>query len=141
MALDVELLRSTFDLVIHRQPNLTHVFYEDLFDKHPEARALFVRRPPEVQEQMLAEALVAALDHLEDAAWLSEHLGALGAQHADYGVTETMYGWVAASLLATLADVAGPDWTPAAESAWSDAIDAVASLMLAGYPRAAEATA
>ncbi len=128
-------MRSSFDLVGTREPNLTHVFYEELFTRHPEARSLFTRQRPEVQEQMLAEALTGALDHLEDAAWLESKLGALGTRHAEYGVTEPMYGWVADSLLVTLRRAAGADWTPELEAAWTEAIGAIASLMLAGYPQ------
>jgi len=134
MALDVDALRASFGVVIDRQPDLTKVFYEELFARHPEARALFSRRPMAVQERMLAETLVAAMDHLEDPAWLSEQLAALGARHAEYGVTTEMYGWVAEVLLATLARAAGDAWSPAYEAAWRDALTAIAELMLAGYP-------
>lgn len=135
MALDVNALRDSFGVVIERQPDLTRVFYEALFIRHPEARALFGRRPMEVQEQMLAETLVAALDHLEDSAWLGEKLAELGARHAEYGVTAEMYGWVAETLLVTLENVAGADWTPVYEAAWRDALFTIAELMLAGYPQ------
>jgi hemoglobin-like flavoprotein len=135
LALDVDALRTSFGVAIVRQPDLTHVFYEELFARHPEAKPLFFRRPLEVQEQMLATTIVAALDHLEDAEWLRDELGALGARHAEYGVSEEMYGWVAESLLATLARAVGDDWTPAYEAAWRDALAAIAGLMLAGYTK------
>lgn len=135
MALDTGLLRTSFDLVLARQPNLTHVFYDDLFSRYPAARPLFGRTHSlEMQEQMLAEALVAVMDHLEDASWLQATLRQLGAKHAAYGVTEEMYGWVGESLLATLSKVAGSDWTPAHETAWKDTYGAIADMMLAGYP-------
>lgn len=140
MALEVDALRTSFGMAIERQPALTHVFYEDLFGRYPQARQLFSRQPLDVQERMLAETLVAALDHLEDADWLSVQLAALGAKHADYGVTEEMYGWVAETLVGTLGTAVGDDWTPGYEAAWRDALTAVAGLMLAGYPeRAASA--
>jgi hemoglobin-like flavoprotein len=134
MALDVDALRASFALVIDREPNLTAVFYEELFARHPEARSLFFRRPPEVQERMLAETLVAALDHLEDVGWLSEKLAELGRRHAEYGVVDEMYGWVAETLLATLERAGGDGWTAGYAAAWRDALEAIASLMLAGYP-------
>jgi hemoglobin-like flavoprotein len=135
MALDVDALRASFGAVIDRQPDLTKVFYEELFARRPEARALFGRRPMAAQERMLAETLVAAMDHLEDPAWLSEQLAALGAKHAAYGVTTEMYGWVAEALLATLERAAGDAWSAAYEAAWRDALTAIAELMLAGYPQ------
>jgi hemoglobin-like flavoprotein len=133
MTLQVNLLRTSFDLVIARQPNLTRVFYEILFARHPEARQLFFRKTIAVQEQMLAETLDAALEHLEEQEWLASRLAEMGARHAEYGVSAEMYGWVAEALLATLARIAGDDWTPALEAAWGDALTAIETLMLAGH--------
>jgi hemoglobin-like flavoprotein len=81
---------------------------------------------------MLGAALVAVLDHLEDASWLTSTLKGMGAKHVEYGVTTEMYGWVGASLLATLAEVGGKDWTPELAAAWTEAYGAIASLMQAG---------
>jgi hemoglobin-like flavoprotein len=81
---------------------------------------------------MLGAALVAVLDHLEDAAWLTATLKQLGAKHVDYGVKEEMYGWVGASLIATLAEIAGKDWTPELAVAWTEAYGAISGLMQGG---------
>jgi hemoglobin-like flavoprotein len=132
MSLDAPLLRSSFDLVVGRQPRLVRRFYEILFERYPQAKPLFGRNSALKQEEMLTAALVAVLDHLEDATWLSTTLKQLGEKHVTYGVTAEMYGWVGASLLATLAEVAGEDWTPALASAWSEAYGAIAGLMQNG---------
>ncbi len=137
MSLNTELLTSSFELVIERQPELTTRFYEILFERYPQAKPLFGRNTQPAQAQMLAEALAAVIEHLEDAPWLAHNLGALGARHADYGVTEEMYAWVGDALLATLAEVAGDDWSPALAQAWTDAYGAIASLMQAGAAEAA----
>ena len=81
-------------------------------------------------------ALVAVMNHLEDAPWLTTTLKGLGAKHRGYGVTNEMYGWVGASLLATLAEVAGSDWTAGLEVAWTEAYGAIAGLMQAGAAEA-----
>jgi hemoglobin-like flavoprotein len=132
MSLNVAALRGSFDLVIERAPNLTHRFYEILFERYPQARSLFGKGATRAQEEMLTRALVAVLDHLEDAPWLEETLGALGNKHVDYGVTNEMYAWVGDALLSTLAEVAGPDWTPEVAGAWTEAYDAIAALMTGG---------
>ena len=137
MGLNVPLLRSSFDLVIERQPQLTKRFYEILFERHPQARALFHRRPLAVQEKMLQEALVAVLDHVEDAAWLTDTLHGMGAKHLEYGVTDEMYGWVGGSLLATLAEVAGEDWNDELQGQWGAAYGAISGLMKEGARNAA----
>jgi hemoglobin-like flavoprotein len=137
MSLDVALLRSSFALVVERQPQVVHRFYEILFQRYPQAKALFHRNSAAQQEKMLTDALVAVMDRLEDAPWLTGTLKQLGAKHKDYGVTDEMYGWVGASLLATLAEVAGQDWTPRLESAWTEAFGAIAGLMQTGAAEAA----
>ena len=131
-ALNVPLLRSSFELVIARSPNLVHRFYEILFQRYPQAKPLFTRNQPPQQEKMFADTLVAVMDHLEDAPWLVQTLTALGAKHKGYGVTDEMYDWVGGSLLATLAEVAGPDWSPELATAWADAYGAIAGLMKQG---------
>jgi hemoglobin-like flavoprotein len=131
MSLDTSLLRSSFDLVVERQPELTTRFYEILFDRYPQVRPLF-GATGSGQAEMLQQALASVIDHLEDATWLRQTLGAMGRKHVDYGVKDEMYGWVGASLLAALADAAGDAWTPALASEWEKAYNAISALMLAG---------
>lgn len=132
MALDVPLLRKSFALVVEREPQLTRRFYEILFEWYPRAQVLFSRNARTQQEKMLRDALVAVMEHLEDAPWLERELGALGRKHVDYGVTTEMYDWVGKALLATLQEVAGDDWSPELQAAWAEAYGAIAGLMQKG---------
>jgi hemoglobin-like flavoprotein len=135
MALDVELLRNSFDLVVARQPQITPRFYEILFSRYPQVKPLFGRDRAK-QAEMLQQALVAVMEHLEDAAWLTQTLEAMGAKHVDYNVSDEMYAMVGDALLATLAEIAGDDWTPALAAAWTDAYGAIAGLMQQGARKA-----
>lgn len=132
MGLEVELLRSSFELVAEREPYITKRFYEHLFEKYPQSRPLFSRNAPAKQQEMLQQALAAVIDNLEDVEWLSRELKALGSKHVGYGVTDEMYGWVGDALLTTLAEIAGDQWTPALSSAWTNAYGAIAGLMQEG---------
>jgi hemoglobin-like flavoprotein len=93
------------------------------------------------QAEMLQQALVAVMEHLEDATWLTQTLEAMGAKHLDYGVSDEMYAMVGDSLLATLAEIAGDDWTPPLAAAWTDAYGAIAGLMQQGAKKARAAAA
>ena len=135
MSLPVQLLRDSFNLVIARDPLPTRRFYGHLFTQSPELQPLFGRHAREAQEKMLAQALVFALDHLDDPETLARELGALGAGHVDYGVTAAMYPKVGRALLTTLAEIAGEAWTPEVEAAWTEAYGALTALMLAGAER------
>lgn len=130
MGLDVKLLRESFDLVATREPEVAMRFYGILFRRYPQVQPLFGRSAQANQAKMLTEMLVAVLDHLEDAQWLQTNLRALGVRHMDYGVTREMYPMVGECLLAALAEVAGDAWTPQLSNAWSEAYDAIVTLML-----------
>jgi hemoglobin-like flavoprotein len=131
MALNVSLLRESFEVVATANPKFIARFYDILFERYPQTRGLFSPGGAARQAEMLTGALVAVLEHIEDAPWLQDTLGALGAKHVGYGVTREMYDWVGESLLATLAEVAGPAWTKELEAAWAEAYGVIVSLMLA----------
>ena len=133
MALDKAALEESLALAADDDIGLTVAFYDRLFADHPSVRPLFGNdiRP---QAQMLQQAIVAVLDHVDDPAWLGATLGELGRKHASWGVTEPMYGWVATALIATMAERAGSRWTPEMLAAWTEALEALATIMLAAYP-------
>jgi hemoglobin-like flavoprotein len=81
---------------------------------------------------MVLQAILAVVEHMDDAAWLRGTLRPLGAKHLAYGVTEPMYPMVAEALLATLARASGSSWDVEIEGAWTRAITAVAGEMIAG---------
>lgn len=136
MALDVTTLRSSFELVAARQPLVVRRFYAILFERYPELELLFNPNNRAKQEEMLTAALVAVLDHIEDASWLETTLAGLGARHVSYGVTEPMYEQVSECLRAAMAEAAGDDWSDAIDHAWADALGAIKTLMLAGTEEA-----
>lgn len=137
--MNIERLRSSFQLVVDRNALVIERFYEVLFERHPEAQRLFGRNSRKAQAEMLTSALASVLDKIEDAAWLESTLAPLGAKHVAYGVTDEMYDWVGGSLLATLEEVAGDDWSPELASDWAAAYGAVASLMKKGASTAVAA--
>src|SRR2546428_2408339 len=116
MGLHVEILRNSFQRVVELSPQVTQRFYEVLFARYPQSRRLFGKGSGPRQEKMLAEALAAVIDHLEDASWLQTTLGGLGAKHVGYGVTDGMYAWVGDALIATLPEVLGDERTPGVQS-------------------------
>jgi hemoglobin-like flavoprotein len=132
MALDIELLRENFNLVMQRSPYLTKRLYEIMFERYPESKPLFARRSPEAHERMVTNALIAVVNHLEDTEWLHDTLFSLGAKHVNYGLTDEMYGWAGSSLLHALAEASGEAWTPRVEEAWVSAYEIIVQFMLEG---------
>ena len=56
----------------------------------------------------------------------------LGRRHLNYGAEETHYAQVGAALLWTLETGLGEDWSEAAETAWTNAYQLLAGVMLEG---------
>ncbi len=132
VTIDAETLRASFDLVTTREPELAARFYENLFTRYPESKALFGNNVGRRQEKMLRDALTALMENLENPSWLDGNLRALGERHVKYGVEEHMYGWVGACLLCTIAEISGESWTVELEDAWTNAFDAITYIMRAG---------
>ncbi len=132
MALDVNKLETSFDLLAPRGEELVEVFYRNLFAAAPEVRPLFAKTDMKRQRAMLLAALVLLRNSLRDLDALVPKLHAMGARHAGYGVTPEMYPLVGQVLLASMAELAGDAWSADLADAWSDAYGVVASTMLDG---------
>ena len=127
-----ELLEESFELALLRDPDFPRLFYEILFREHPEAQALFKRNTLNAQRTMLSKTLIAAVDHIEDQAWLTEHLAPLGAQHVGYGVTPEMYVWMGSALRESLAEVCEEQWTEEHDQAWREAYELIVKAVRSG---------
>lgn len=130
---ETDLLRQTLDLVLGREPNLAQRFSDTLFTHCPGAPELFGRDQSQDGGRLLAEALLEVVGHVDDVAWLQHNLTEMGARHAANGVKPETYQALGETLLGTLRDVAGSDWTARHESVWQEAYDGIAEMMLAGH--------
>jgi hemoglobin-like flavoprotein len=135
MSLDLEALETSFDLVAPRGDELMDEFYARLFAAAPAVRPLF---PPDLKQQktMLLAALVLLRKSLRNLDAIVPTLHRLGACHVAYGARPEHYPLVGATLIASLAAIAGDDWKPEYESAWSGAFEIVAATMLEGAAEA-----
>ena len=142
MAIDLDALETSFDLVAPRGDELMDVFYARLFATAPAVQPLFARADMRRQKAMLLRALVLLRQSLRDLDAIVPTLRGLGARHAAYGAEPSHYPVVGAVLIASMAQIAGPDWRPEYDSAWAEAYSLVAAAMLDGaaaaeLPRAA----
>lgn len=133
---DKVLLVQSISWAAEKEPVVTRRFYEILFQRYPQVEPLFSRNSRANQAKMLQDAVLAALDHFEDGAWLTTTLGTIGAKHVEYGVTDDMYPWVGECLIAALAELCGDQWTADHEAAWVRTWGALSGLALAGAAQA-----
>lgn len=132
MALNVELLEQSFELVKPEADNLVDSFYGYLFTDYPAAKPLFTHTDMAKQKQQLKGALVMVVSNLRNPDVLTKSLQGLGARHVKYGALPEHYPLVGNSLLKALEQYAGSAWTPEVKGAWVDAYGAITELMLDG---------
>jgi hemoglobin-like flavoprotein len=135
MELDIHALETSFDAVAPRGEELVEDFYARLFEAAPGVRPLFSDDMGR-QKAMLLSALVLVRKSLRDLERLLPTLHAMGARHVAYGAKAEHYPVVATTLIASMAAVAGDDWKPEYEAAWSAALGTIAAVMIEGAEQA-----
>jgi hemoglobin-like flavoprotein len=132
MALDLDALETSFDLVAPRGDELMDAFYARLFATAPAVEPLFAGSDLRRQKAMLLGALVLLRKSLRDLDAIVPTLRDLGARHVAYGAEPAHYPVVGAVLIASMEEIAGPAWLPEYETAWAEAYGIVAGAMLDG---------
>jgi hemoglobin-like flavoprotein len=132
MTVQGELLVTSFqEIVLHGEAFVT-AFYERLFTRFPQTRALFAATDMFVQRKKLQQSLALIVEHMQQPEELISMLQELGKRHVTYGIRPEHYPLVGTVLLETFADFLGEHWTQAHHDAWVKGFEAVSSLMLQG---------
>ena len=137
MALQIELLETSFQAIAPRGEVFVTAFYERLFTNYPQTQAFFASTDMKEQRKKLLGALILVIQNLRKPEVLTSALQGLGQRHVKYGVWPEHYPIVGTILLETFADFLGDDWTPEYHDAWVAAYEAICSIMLEGTTVAA----
>jgi hemoglobin-like flavoprotein len=132
MAVPAELLSASLREVILHGETFVAAFYERLFSRFPETRALFANTAMSEQRKKLQQSLVLIIEHMHQPDLLSEHLRELGHRHTTYGVRPEHYALVGTVLQEVFADFLDESWTQAHQQAWTEVYEAVSRLMMEG---------
>jgi hemoglobin-like flavoprotein len=127
----ITLVQSSFERAGPELPALATRFYQELFARDPDLRALFTTDMA-VQKIRFAEKLteiVHAFPRLDE---LLAHTRALGARHVGYGVRVADYQTVGDALVAALAAILSDSFDAQTREAWHIAYNLVAETMLDG---------
>src|SRR5262245_55261429 len=112
MAVDVQTLEESFDLVAPQGDELMRRFYDRLFEVAPGVQPLFASVDMDRQRQALLNMLVVLRESLHDLDDIVPDLEALGARHAGFGAQPEHYPVVGEVLIESMAEIAGPAWKP-----------------------------
>ena len=125
------LLKESWMLVEEQQDRLAGYFYARLFLSQPELRELF---PVQMkgQRDRLLEAIVHAMQTIDDPENFDEYLRGLGRDHRKYHAQPEHYDLMGEALLDALRTSAADQWTLEYDQAWQDAYRTIAEKMRAG---------
>ena len=130
MTAQSELLETSFQAIVLHGEAFVTAFYERLFTRFPQTRALFAATDMLEQRKKLQQSLALIVEHMQHPEVLGDMLKGLGQRHVTYGVRPEHYPLVGTVLLETFADFLGKHWTQAHHDAWIQGYEAVSSLML-----------
>ncbi|BCJ92273.1 hemoglobin [Terrihabitans soli] len=134
----VALVQTSFAKVKPIAPVAADLFYARLFETAPELRPLFPEDLAEQKRKLMA-MLAAAVSGLSNIGEIAPAVSALAVRHAGYGVEPEHYVPVGASLLWTLEQGLGEDFTPEVREAWTETYTFLASFMIRAAEDAAPA--
>ena len=135
MALNTPFLEQSFELVAPTEAAkqaFGREFYTTLLRLHPEVGPLFAQTNMQEQARKLMATLSLVLHVLKRPEVLATTVRRLGRRHQKVGIRAEHYPMVAEALLATFASRLGEQWTTEMQAAWTEAYEAIVSLMVAG---------
>jgi len=125
---------ESFEHLSPRIDALTRSFYAKLFAANPQLRPLF-KLDIDVQSQHLAAALALIIRNLRLLDVLEEPLMDLGAGHARVGVRPEHYPLVCQTMIQTLREACGENWSHDLESDWTGVLERISRIMMHGALR------
>ncbi|MBY8975537.1 hypothetical protein KHP62_06955 [Rhodobacteraceae bacterium NNCM2] len=126
---ETKLIRETYLAARRRMESDSEEFYQRLFTRMPEVRRMF-RDDLAEQGMRFMTTIGLIVRALDEPNLLAETLEDLGVGHAALGVRPAHYEAMTETLIDTLSDVTGDDWSVEAEVAWRNALNQVAAKMM-----------
>ncbi len=124
----IELVQTSFDLVLPLADEAAAAFYSRLFKLDSSLRPLFTGDMRQ-QGKKLMDMLATVVRNLNTLDRILPAVRALGQRHVAYGVREEHYDLVGAALLWTLEQALGQAWTVELACAWVTAYTFLARTM------------
>ena len=127
MMASVNPIEHSFELAAERCEDLTPLVYRRLFEKHPEAQAMFRSEGSEpVKGSMLALTIEAVLDFAGQRSGHFRLIECEVSSHDAYGTPRELFVAFFAVIADTLREIIGVDWSPEIDAAWRKLLDEIA---------------
>ena len=130
-------LRESIDRILAEGTVLTDRFYAMLFERYPEAKALFEKTHMSTQAVMLSAALMVNQYYPNYPLAARQYLNVLGTRHLRAGVPRELYPAFEEVLLVALEEFHGEAWSEDLARQWREATASAVRHVLEGYDRPA----
>jgi hemoglobin-like flavoprotein len=128
MTLQVFILEQSFNRILMQKQAFAEAFYDQLFERFPQVKPLFINTDLKRQQNKLLGALTMVVSNLRHPEKLAEPLKELGRRHEFYHVLSEHYPMVGTILVQTLARF-DSEWTLELQMAWIGAYETIVEQM------------
>jgi hemoglobin-like flavoprotein len=125
---DIACVQSTWAKLIPQAEEAATLFYDRLFEKHPDVKPLF-KGDMDEQGRRIMGMIHSTVMRLDDLDPLRPMLRESGVRHMAYGVGSADYDKMADALYWTLEQVLGDEFTPEVRLAWIAVFNELAGVM------------
>ncbi len=133
LGLDVETLELSFKLIEPQGEKLVIRLHDELFERYPDIISLFKKTTPEKYQTELLGSLQLVVENLRDPDLLTTVLTEMVVRLQAYGAEPAHYQYVNLTLLDVMQEIAGSSWTDQIQSAWTQALNLIATVMTDAY--------
>jgi nitric oxide dioxygenase len=127
---DIVLIRTSWAAVEPIADTAADLFYGRMFELDPAIERLFRRTDMASRRKTLIQTLTVVVTSLDKLDQIVPAVQALGRRHAGYGVRESHYATAGDALLWTLEQGLGEAFTPDVRTAWTEAFETLATVMI-----------
>ncbi len=128
----IEIVKSTAPVLEQHGEAITRVFYELLFENHPELKDIFnmTNQKKGVQQIALANAVFKYACHIDKLEMMGDAVETIAQKHTSLSVPKEAYPIVGENLLKAIKVVLGDAATPDIMNAWEEAYEDLAVIFV-----------
>lgn len=127
-------LEASVEQLLHEKEAVIRRFYARFLRDCPAAEPFFAQVDLDKQASMLTMALMVVEAHARNQSPATQnYLHVLGDRHHDLGIPPELYADFHQTLLNSIADFHGADWSEGLRNEWDHALQHAITTMLEGY--------
>ncbi|NBX68781.1 MAG: hypothetical protein EBR01_07460 [Proteobacteria bacterium] len=130
MGFEAKIVKDSFELAKPIADKMVKRFYENLYTDFPQSKSLYFEGNLPEQQLAVLKAFIYIVENMDNKEKLGTFLKNLNERY-DLGIDDPVtLQWVRSSVMKTLAEVFGKDWTQELSEQWNLAFQTIVSFLL-----------